>query len=303
VAPEESRRMLDCAQTGGQRMNRTVAAVLVVLALAGAALAKDAGQEAHHAPSARENAQPAGRLVGTVTAIHGDRLPGVEVTVTKAGAATKRTTVAGGGFAFDALPPGDYEFTARLAGFRMCAPKAPVVQVATGRITSLKILMVVELSEEVRVVFSTVQSLLGGGGPVVRLRVSGRPRIIPETCDLLTAYRGTVVEVLKQPTRGGPIGSEVRFVEESCSRCRPPFARGDDMVAILHRIEDHYSVSFCWSIKNGRVVAADDLPVMQRFVGMPAADFIKELRGLIAESGRHWFRRAAPCLSPQACQP
>lgn len=236
--------------------------------------------------SAQANALPAGQLVGTVGTIYGDRLPGVEVTVTKAGAATKRTTVVGGGFAFDALPPGDYELTARLAGFRICAPELPVARVRTGRITTLKILMVTELSEEVRVVFSTVKSLWGGGGPVVHLRVSGRPRIIPDTCDLLTAYRGTVVEVLKQPTRGEPIGSEVRFVEESCSGCRHPLARGDDLVAILTRIEDRYSVSFCWSIKNGRVVAADPQPVMQRFVGMQVADLISELRKLIAESGR-----------------
>jgi hypothetical protein len=238
--------------------------------------------------SAQEDALPAGQLAGTVSDRHGARLPGVEVTVTKAGAATKRTTDSDGRYAFEALPPGEYEVTARLAGFKLCAPRLPVVQVATGRITSLKLLLAAAVAEQIHVyvTFPTVQSLWGGGAPVVHLRVSGRPRIIPDPCSVLTAYRGTVVEVLKQPTRGEPIGSEVRFVEESCSGCRHPLARGDDLVAILTRIEDRYSVSFCWSIKNGRVVAADEQPVMQRFVGMRVADLISELRRLIAKRGR-----------------
>ena len=268
-------------------MNRTLGAVLAVLALAGAALAKDAGHEAHHAPSARENDQPAGQLVGTVSDFHGGRLPGVEVTVTKAGAATKRTTDADGSYAFETLPPGEYALTARLTGFKMCAPKASVVPIATGQVTSRNILLAPAYIEEVHVMYPTVQSLWTGGVPVVRLRVTGQPRIIPDTCDMLTAYRGAVIEVLKQPIGEQPIGSDVRFVEESCSWCRPPSAEGDEMVAILHRIEDRYSVAFCWFVKHGRVVAADRQPVMQRFVGMRAADFIKELRGLIAESGRN----------------
>ena len=281
-------------------MTRTGGVVLVVLALAGAdhgtrcrstadvgAFFEDVGFPFDvQSASAQENALSAGQLVGTVSEIHGDRLPGVEVTVTKAGAATKRTTDAGGGFAFEALPPGEYEFTARLAGFELCAPKAPVVQVRTGHITSLKILLAVALTEEVQVVFSTVQSLWDGGAPVVHLRVSGWPRIIPDTCDLLTAYRGTVVEVLKQPILEEPIGSEVRFVQNSCSWCRSQFKKGDDIVAILHRIGDRNYVAFCWSIKNGRVVAADRQAVMQRFVGMLVADFISELHRLIAEPSR-----------------
>ena len=44
-------------------------------------------------------------------------------------------------------------------------------------------------------------------------------------------------------------------------------------------------MSFCWSIETGRVVAADEQPVTQRFVGMQFANFISELCGRIAESG------------------
>jgi hypothetical protein len=281
--------VLESDSAGGQRMNRTAGAVLMVLVLAGAALAQVAKQDADHVQSvsAQENALPTGQLVGTASEIHGGRVPGVEVTVTKAGAATKRTTDADARFVFDGLPPGEYNLTARLAGFKMCAPKAPLVQVRTGHVTSRNILLAPAHIEEVHVMVSTVQSLWDRGVPVVRLRVTGQPRIIPDTCDWLTAYRGAVVEVLKQPIGKEAIGSEVPLVQESCSWCRPPFAEGDEMVAILHRIEDRNYVAFRWSIRNGRVVAADGQTVMQRFIGMRVADFIKELRGLIAESGRH----------------
>jgi len=67
---------------------------------------------------------------------------------------------------------------------------APVVQVRTGHVTSRNILLAPAFIEEVHVMYSTVQSLWDGGVPVVRLRVTGPPRIIPDTCDLLAVYRG-----------------------------------------------------------------------------------------------------------------
>lgn len=52
-------------------------------------------------------------------------------------------------------------------------------------------------------------------------------------------------------------------------------------------------MSFCWSIETGRVVAADEQPVTQRFVGMQFANFISELCGRIAESGGIRFGRSS----------
>ncbi len=52
------------------------------------------------------------------------------------------------------------------------------------------------------------------------------------------------------------------------------------MVAILRRMEDRHYVAFCWSIGNGRVMAADTPPVMQRFVEMRVAGGMRGRSGV-----------------------
>ena len=93
---------------GRSRRAGLLSLVVVSIAVAGLAAVPAAGQALY------------GSIVGNVTDPQGSAVPGVVLTVTNTGTGLKLEVVvdAGGGYAFRNLPPGTYDLTATITGFR-----------------------------------------------------------------------------------------------------------------------------------------------------------------------------------------